>query len=108
MIRKDRTGILFLTNFHDPRQTTTESRKLKDGSVIEISCPVLVKHYNVHMGYVDKADMLTSLNEIDRKSKRWWLRIFWHMLDVCIVNGLPGKKRLAKNVFEAIQDFGGT
>lgn len=38
------------------------------------------------MGHVDKADMLKSLYEIYRKSKRWWLRIFWHFIDVTLVN----------------------
>lgn len=38
------------------------------------------------MGYVDKADMLKSIYEIDRKSKKWWHRIFFHFLDICVVN----------------------
>jgi hypothetical protein len=38
------------------------------------------------MGHVNKADMLKSCYEIDRKSKRWWLRIFWYFIDVTIVN----------------------
>ena len=35
---------------------------------------------------VDKADMLKSLYEIDRKSPEWWHRIFFHLLDVALVN----------------------
>lgn len=46
----------------------------------------MVKDYNSHMGYVDKADQMKSYYEIDRKSKKWWLRIFWHFLDVSEVN----------------------
>jgi hypothetical protein len=38
------------------------------------------------MGHVDKADMLKSCYEIDRKSKRWWLRIFWYFIHVTVVN----------------------
>lgn len=38
------------------------------------------------MGCVDKADMLKSTYELNRKSKKWWHRIFWHFLDVTIVN----------------------
>ena len=45
-----------------------------------------MKDYNAHMGYVDKADMLKSLYEIDRRSRKWWHRIMWHFLDVSVVN----------------------
>jgi hypothetical protein len=82
----DKKGIHFLSNFHDPEQTTFVQRRAKDGTSEEISCPELVKDYNQNMGHVDKADMLKSCYEIDRKSKRWWLRIFWHFIDVTIVN----------------------
>lgn len=42
--------------------------------------------YNKHMGYVDHADRLLSCYKIDRKSKKWWFRIFWHFLDLTITN----------------------
>jgi hypothetical protein len=38
------------------------------------------------MGYVDKADMLMTLYKIDRKSKRWYMRIFFHFLDLAVYN----------------------
>ena len=30
--------------------------------------------------------MLKSYYEINRKSKKWWQRIFWHFVDVTLVN----------------------
>ena len=45
-----------------------------------------MKDYNKHMGYVDKADMLKSFYEIDRKCRKWWHRIFWHFVDVTVTN----------------------
>lgn len=38
------------------------------------------------MGYVDEADRLLSTYKIDRRSKKWWFRIFWHFLDVVVAN----------------------
>lgn len=38
------------------------------------------------MGGVDYTDRLRTLYNIDRKSKRWWLRIFWGLLDIIFVN----------------------
>lgn len=82
----DKKSILFLDNFHNPSDTQTVNRKKKDGSQEEISCPLLVKDYNKNMGYVDKFDMLKSLYEIDRKSRKWWHRICWYFLDATVVN----------------------
>lgn len=83
---KDNKGINFLSNFHDPTQESHVNRKQKDGSSQIIICPQLVKDYNAHMGYVDKADMLMTLYKIDRKSKRWYMRIFFHFLDLAVHN----------------------
>ncbi|KAJ8948967.1 hypothetical protein NQ318_022991 [Aromia moschata] len=38
------------------------------------------------MGCVDTADMLKSYYAIERKSRKWWHRLFWHFLDTSIVN----------------------
>ena len=86
LLWKDKKSILFLSNFHDIDDVSCVERKNKDGTRTEISCPQLVKDYNAHMGYVDKADMMKSFYEIDRRSKKWWHRIMWHLLDVAVVN----------------------
>ncbi|XP_051170470.1 piggyBac transposable element-derived protein 4-like [Leptopilina boulardi] len=72
---KDNRAVYALSNFHDPSKVSDVNRKNKDGSINVISCPNMIKDYNQHMGYVDKSDMLKSLYEIDRKSKKWWHRI---------------------------------
>ncbi|RZB40587.1 DDE Tnp 1 7 domain containing protein, partial [Asbolus verrucosus] len=79
-------GIYFLSNYHDPEALTSVNRRQKDGTLQEISCPKLVEDNNKHMRYVDKADMSKSCYELDRKSRRWWLQIFWHFVDVTVVN----------------------
>lgn len=92
----DNKGILFLSNHHNPNDIVTVQRKQRDGTRVTLPCPALVKDYNVNMGFVDKADMLKSTYAINRKSKRWYMRIFWHFLDVTVVNayimfGLTGE-----------------
>lgn len=82
----DNKSVFLLSNFHDPSETSDVNRRQKDGTNAVIFAPVMVKDYNMHMGYVDKADMLKSYYEIDRKSKKWWHRIFWHFVDVCVTN----------------------
>lgn len=82
---KDNKGIHFLSNFYDPpTQESHVNRKQKDGTSQTIICPQLVKDYNAHMGYVDKADMLMTLYKINRKSKRWYMRIFFFIFSISL------------------------
>lgn len=53
-----------------------------------VSLPDMVSDYNSSMGGVDLADMLITLyrTEITTK-KRWYLKLIFHMVDICKVNG---------------------
>ncbi|XP_043283530.1 piggyBac transposable element-derived protein 4-like [Venturia canescens] len=82
----DKKAVYFLSNFHDPLEMVTVKRKEKDGSSTSIRCSKIVRDYNQHMGYVDNADQLKSTYARDRKSKKWWQRIFWHLMDTAVVN----------------------
>lgn len=82
----DKKHLHLISNFHNPNELNTITRKEKDGTKKVLTCPQLIKDYNLYMGYVDKADQLKSTYEIDRKSKKWWHRIFFHFLDVTVVN----------------------
>lgn len=84
----DRRSVLLLANFQNPSLLETASRRNKEGVAQDIPCPKIVKDYNKHMGYVDRFDMLKSLYEIDRKSHKWWHRIFFYLVDACVVNAL--------------------
>lgn len=82
----DKKPVHFLSNAHDPSIISQTNRRQKDGTLKEVNCPQMAKDYNLYMGCVDKADMLKSYYEINRKSKKWWHRILWHLLDVTLVN----------------------
>ena len=74
-----------VSNFHG-NETATVLRKEKNGSKSAITCPVAVKDYNSYMGGVDKDAQLRVLYCIDRKSPKWWHRLFWGLLDIAFVN----------------------
>lgn len=76
---KDSKTVHFLSNFHGTEQTVL-SRTQKDGSKLEVTAPMVVADYNKDMGGVDKADMLRSIYDLDRKSRKWWHRLFFAML----------------------------
>ena len=74
---------------------------------INVGCPQVIKAYNGGMGGIDLADMLIALYRIMIKTKRWYLKIFWHCVDIAEVNAwilcrrdcrerqIPQRKQLA-------------
>ncbi|KAJ8895226.1 hypothetical protein PR048_000551 [Dryococelus australis] len=93
---KDKKSILFLFNYYDIDDVSTVGRQNKDGSLMQIPCPQIVKDYNANSGHVDKADMLKSLYEIDRKAKKWWLHIKCSTSSISEINSISLKEfRLA-------------
>ncbi|KAB0804596.1 hypothetical protein PPYR_01566 [Photinus pyralis] len=83
---KDKRAVFLISNFHNPQDTTTVKRKARNGSIEDVPCPIMLTDYNAHMNAVDKFDQKKSSYEIDRKSRKWWHRIFFYFVDACIVN----------------------
>lgn len=52
----------------------------------DIPCLQVVYDYNRYMGGVDYAYRLRAVYGVNRKSKKWWHRIFWGVLDIMFVN----------------------
>ena len=82
---QDNKPVLVLSNLHGAEMSSVH-RTQKDGSKRELPCPVAVRDYNQNMGGVDKADMLCAVQGLNRKSKKWWHRLFFGILDRAIVN----------------------
>ncbi|CAF1500613.1 unnamed protein product [Didymodactylos carnosus] len=59
----------------------------KEKSHIQVVRPNIVKAYNQHMGGVDLIDMLVSLYRINGRSKKYYTKIIFHLIDLSIVNG---------------------
>ncbi|XP_031333889.1 piggyBac transposable element-derived protein 3-like [Photinus pyralis] len=64
----------------------------------DIQCPDIVKEYNRHMGGVDLLDSLLGLYPIKLKSKKWYHRIFYHLIDVAVVNSWLVDRRIKKQL----------
>lgn len=98
---KDSKVVHMVSNFHGNEESTV-SRKEKNGSKSTVTCPIAVKDYNAYMGGVDMADRLRALYCVDRKSPKWWHRLFWGVLDIAFVNayvihGLSFEKTTVKD-----------
>jgi hypothetical protein len=58
----------------------------KGGQQKEIQTPVCVLDYTKHMGGVDRSDQYCATYAFIQKSLKWWRKLFFLCLEVCIVN----------------------
>lgn len=67
---------------------------------IEVECRQTVSVNNWHMGGAYQLDSLTGRYKNKIKSKKWYFRLFYHLLDLTIVNSWLLYKRcnLDKNI----------
>ena len=65
---------------------TIERWDKKNHKITTIPCPQIIKEYNLHMGGVDLMDSHLGRLKIVLKSRKWYIRIFYHLLDICMVN----------------------
>nr|CAI5857468.1 unnamed protein product [Callosobruchus analis] len=97
--------------FKNPSSITTVRRTNAKGEKEEVPCPVAVSDYNKYMGGVDKMDQMIERYSVVRKSRRWWMKIFFYFIDVAICNSFViykssvtanGKKPISHLVFRSI------
>lgn len=58
----------------------------KDKTFLEIPQPNIVQQYNRFMGGVDLSDMLCELYRIDHRSLKYYMRIFYWVLNSAVIN----------------------
>lgn len=83
-----------MSNFHYPRDTSDVTRREKNGTISTVPCPTALCDYNKNMNFVDKFDQHLSSYKIDRKSHKWYHRIFFYFLDASVVNTFVVYKQL--------------
>lgn len=79
----DEREVRMLTTMH---ASGVEIVKRKCGE--EKKKPLSVVSYNKFMGAVDRADMIRSLTSCTRKGLKWYHKLFWHFLDLTVLNAL--------------------
>ena len=82
---KDKRVVLMVSTYHD-----TEMRNKvtvdKGGKQREVRKPACVLDYTKYMGCVDRSDHYCTTYAFIRKSLKWWRKLFFWCLEVCIVN----------------------
>lgn len=97
--RREKENGLVICQWYDNRTVTIGSNKhsvnsvgfcrrydRKNKSFLEVQRPSLVRVYNQSMGGVDRADQLPAFYRNDLKTKKWYKRVVFHLLDLAIVN----------------------
>ncbi|CAF2117128.1 unnamed protein product [Rotaria magnacalcarata] len=99
----DKKEVFIASNYFDPAVENEVSRRDKDGNRKQISCPLAIVQYNKYMGGVDLSDQKIKYYTIDRKSKRNWMRIFFHFLGMSLVNSFIYYKNLSNSNITTVE-----
>lgn len=107
---RDNKIVNLMSNFcgKNPEQSVERFDK-KLGRKITVDCPNIVSEYNKFMGGVDLLDSFIGRNKIQIRSKKWYMRLFYHLVDTALVNAWLLYKRAelqkGNNVNETLADF---
>lgn len=88
-------GIRPFETVNDNEQRAKAARyDRKEKAYVEIDCPQIIREYNAHMGGVDLMDGLVGRYKVRTKSKDIMRRLFYHLLDMAVVNAYILHKRI--------------
>jgi hypothetical protein len=82
---RDTRDVLALSTKHQFTSTTVQVRS-RNG-IIGKRKPDVILDYNINKTGVDHMDQLLSYHPFDRKTIKWWKKVFFHMFLMACVNG---------------------
>lgn len=86
VVWKDKRAVHVISTLSQPGSLESVSRRQRDGTRKEVSCPSAIVTYTKHMGGVDLGDQLRKYYSVRLKCNKNYKYIFWFMFDVCITN----------------------
>lgn len=83
----DNRPVIVASNYHsvlpaDPCIRWDKGKRDK----VQVTRPAIVQAYNESMGGVDKSDMIVLLCRTGLKSRKWYLRIVQHLINISVAN----------------------
>ena len=82
---KDKRDVTAISTLHGNDVTIIPARRDEQKSVRK---PKMIVDYNSHMGGVDLLDQLLCYYTVGRRTLKWWKRVFWRLVELCITNAL--------------------
>ncbi|XP_055914246.1 piggyBac transposable element-derived protein 3-like [Eupeodes corollae] len=94
---KDNKIVSLASNFAGKNPTSNVQRYDRVNKVhISVERPFVVAEYNRHMGGVDLMDSIIARHKILLRSKFWYMRLFYHLLDMVMANAWLLYRRVNK------------
>lgn len=81
---QDKKEVYMITSVHEFEYSETGKRDWKTGE--KKMKPSCIIDYNKNMGGIDIIDKQLSLTETVRKSMKWYKKLFFHLVDMVLVN----------------------
>ena len=85
----DNKVVSMLTTIDNANDRVQVSRKSKTAGVWStkvVPQPKTISNYNKYMNAVDRSDQILATNNVLRKCMRWWKTLFFHLIDIAVVN----------------------
>ena len=76
-----------IENANDSLQVKRKTRTAGVWSTKVIRQPQAIATYNKYMNAVDRSDQKLATNNVLRKCIKWWKTLFFHLIDIAVVNG---------------------
>jgi hypothetical protein len=86
----DNKPVSLVTSIDSANDRVVVKRRTRTKGVfgeIEVSQPYAFHRYNQYMNAVDRSDQLLASHSVSRKCKKWWKALFFHLIDIAVVNG---------------------
>ena len=85
----DNKVVSMISTSANANQTNQVNRKRKAGgtwSATSVPQPEVFRIYNQYMNAVDRSDQILATHNVQRKCMRWWKTLFFHLIDMAVVN----------------------
>ena len=86
----DSKVVSVITTIDNANVKTQATRKCKNAQgrwgTREVPQPGVISNYNKYMNAVDRSDQFLATHNVLRKSLMWWKTLFFHLIDMTIVN----------------------
>ena len=86
----DNKAVSLITSIDSANDSVVARRRTKKRGVYEelaVDQPYAVHRYNQFMNGVDRSDQMLACHNVIRKCRRWWKVLFFHLIDIAVVNG---------------------
>lgn len=82
----DKKEVYVITTVHEFGYAATGKKHYETQE--DILKPACIIDYNKNMGGVDNVDRQLALSESVRKTTKWYRKLFWHLVDLALINAL--------------------